>query len=56
MKEDMMTNMVDEGLGTKVQQKLSVHPQLAPYALKTRVYPNGTVQIQGMFWRNLILT
>ncbi len=43
-----MTNIVDEGLGIKIQQKLSVHPQLAPYALKTRVYPNGTVQIQGI--------
>ncbi len=43
-----MTNMADEGLGTKIQQKLSVHPQLASYALKTRIYPNGTVQIQGI--------
>lgn len=43
-----MTNMADEGLGTKIQQKLSVHPQLASYALKTRIYPNGIVQIQGI--------
>jgi len=43
-----MTNRMDEELGTKIQQKLSVHPQLAPYALKTRVYPTGTVQIQGI--------
>jgi hyperosmotically inducible protein len=43
-----MTNMADDGLGTKIQQRLSVHPQLAPYALKARVYPNGTVQIQGI--------
>ncbi len=43
-----MTNMTDEGLRTKIQQKLSVHPQLASYALKTRIYPNGTVQIQGI--------
>ncbi len=43
-----MTNMADEGLGTKIQKKLSVHPQLASYALKARIYPNGTVQIQGI--------
>jgi Predicted periplasmic or secreted lipoprotein len=43
-----MTNSSIEDLVSKVSQKLQNHPQLAPYALKTRVYADGTVQIQGI--------
>jgi hyperosmotically inducible protein len=43
-----MTSSSIEDLTAKINQKLHNNPQLAPYALKTRVYTNGTVQIQGI--------
>jgi hyperosmotically inducible protein len=43
-----MSNLVHETLLAKIDQKLHEHPKLSSYALKTRVYENGTVQIQGI--------
>ena len=37
-----------EKLTEQVNQSLSHNIHLAPYALKARVYANGTVQIQGI--------
>ncbi|HBE81096.1 MAG TPA: hypothetical protein DDW65_25400, partial [Firmicutes bacterium] len=43
-----MPNLVQENLSAKIDQKLRQHPKLSAYALKARVYENGTVQIQGI--------
>jgi hyperosmotically inducible protein len=43
-----MSNISYEELGQQINQKLKTNPQLAPYALKARVYTDGTVQIQGI--------
>lgn len=37
-----------EELSEKINTKLKTDHQLAPYALKARVYENGTVQVHGI--------
>lgn len=43
-----MSNIMYEELADKINLKLKNDQQLAPYALKAKVYENGTVQIQGI--------